>query len=597
MEYNLFLEQQEGQRWLLFASEPITFQLQKQTAGPNNNNMYLEAMETNYQGVLRLAYIPIDAGETLIQRLMAHSRIYPISGRVLTDYNIYPLDEKEIATVTFDYETAVLGNTNTNDMLLMLILPHHVEAIRNSFSSDTTALLSNLQFAGTYTCIKGNMTAIIGNSWSYKEILSTITLDNDRIITSSSVIRVLKKNLVNDVSIVLPTATDIYGFGKEIARMAQLAHIAYAVGDSASHKNAIRTIHDALVHHLFENNGSSNNKLQLVYDTDLGGIISLSGLEDSNADFGNGRYNDHHFHYGYIIYACTILGRYNSTFLHKYKNHVDSLVLDVGNPLATEAGSSTPFSLYPVARHKSFYGGHSWASGLFPQANGKSQESSSEAVNCYFAMNLWAQLKEDGQLHNFSRLLLAMELRSAKTYWHIYSTSPFAKLTPFSNENFMVGNLGGLDVTSSTWFGNKAIYVHLINILPITSITEELFNEGFVKSGQYASIASNNKNNDADTIEMAWRGFLVCNHAILDPTAAWLEATTKLISYELDASLSLSQVLYWIATRPNASHLEDIMLQTNSSDASCKGNPSCAKLGLEGNCCPSDSKIYLGCCY
>ena len=95
----------------------------------NNNNMYLEALETNYQGVLRLAYIPTDADETLIQRFMAHSRIYPISGKVLTEYNIYPLDEKEIATVTFDYETAILGNTNTNDMLLMLILPPHVEAI------------------------------------------------------------------------------------------------------------------------------------------------------------------------------------------------------------------------------------------------------------------------------------------------------------------------------------------------------------------------------------------------------------------------------------------------------------------------------------
>jgi endo-1,3(4)-beta-glucanase len=31
-----------------------------------------------------------------------------------------------------------------------------------------------------------------------------------------------------------------------------------------------------------------------------------------------------------------------------------------------------------------FFDGHSWASGLFVQNNGKSQESSSEAINAYY---------------------------------------------------------------------------------------------------------------------------------------------------------------------------------------------------------------------
>ena len=36
----------------------------------------------------------------------------------------------------------------------------------------------------------------------------------------------------------------------------------------------------------------------LVYDTSLGGILSKEGMKDPYSDFGNGRYNDHHFHYG-----------------------------------------------------------------------------------------------------------------------------------------------------------------------------------------------------------------------------------------------------------------------------------------------------------
>jgi hypothetical protein len=35
---------------------------------------------------------------------------------------------------------------------------------------------------------------------------------------------------------------------------------------------------------------------RLVYDAQLGGILSKVGTEDINADFGNARYNDHHFH-------------------------------------------------------------------------------------------------------------------------------------------------------------------------------------------------------------------------------------------------------------------------------------------------------------
>ena len=41
-----------------------------------------------------------------------------------------------------------------------------------------------------------------------------------------------------------------------------------------------------------------------------------------------------------------------------------------------------------LERHKSWFGGHSFASGLSPFANGKSQESSSEVVNCYYSVHL-----------------------------------------------------------------------------------------------------------------------------------------------------------------------------------------------------------------
>ena len=58
----------------------------------------------------------------------------------------------------------------------------------------------------------------------------------------------------------------------------------------------------------------------------------------------------------------------------------------VGSPSPLDDGPLAAF--FPVARHKDFYDGHSWASGLFPMANGKSQESVSEAVNAYYSVHL-----------------------------------------------------------------------------------------------------------------------------------------------------------------------------------------------------------------
>lgn len=125
---------------------------------------------------------------------------------------------------------------------------------------------------------------------------------------------------------------------------------------------------------------------------------------------------------------------------------------------------------------------------------------------------------------DFARLLLATEVTGAKTYWHmtppqdsINSTTSVgvggAGLVPLAYNpvfrgNYMVGNLGMTDVVSqlplffgtvpcakpndqtipvpldaenqtcTTWFGTENVYVHLINFMPVTAITAELFDKG-----------------------------------------------------------------------------------------------------------------------
>lgn len=370
---------------------------------------------------------------------------------------------------------------------------------------------------------------------------------------------------------------------------------------------------------------------------------------------------DHHFHYGYLMFASAVMGRLNATFVEEHGARVDALMHDVAyNPKIQDG------SFFPLARHMSWFDGHSFASGLFPFGNGKSQESSSEAVNCYYGAYLWSLVRSGSAdkphadispTTDFARLLLAMEVRGAKTYWHMVppstssqssssstagknsstttttTTAPDAFPTVYSPrfaKNYMVGNLGMLDAICSTWFGTENLYVHMINFLPVTPITRYLFNTEYVTK-EYANVISNYPN-----AEMAWRGYVVADHALVAPMSAYKEAQ-KLISGQLDSGISKTQILYFILTSPMGFDVSK--LGTSSSDstssssssnipgdamdgdgdnngvsqvsgsdtastsssageaANCANHPACATTALSGLCCPTAAGTDLFCCH
>jgi endo-1,3(4)-beta-glucanase len=71
----------------------------------------------------------------------------------------------------------------------------------------------------------------------------------------------------------------------------------------------------------------------------------------------------------------------------QYFERVLLLVRSIANP-------SHEDRFFPKWRHKDWYQGHSWASGIASPAylNGKNQESSSEAIAAYEAVALYGQV-------------------------------------------------------------------------------------------------------------------------------------------------------------------------------------------------------------
>ena len=334
-------------------------------------------------------------------------------------------------------------------------------------------------------------------------------------------------------------------------------------------------------------------------------------------------------------------------FVEHHGKKVDAIMYDVaypGNFASSRQRTHGPF--FPGARHKSWFDGHSFASGLFPEADGKSQESSSEAVNCYYAVYLWS-LARNGYLSSpaddtsvdtdFARLLLATEISGAKTYWQMLppdagsslsgnktamATSTGSSGSPqlpqqsvYSTQfakNYMVGNVGMLDVVCRTWFGSQLLYVHMINFLPVTTATGELFTKVYARR-EYQAVLKGLEAN------AAWVGYVIANLAISDPNLAWTQAL-NVSSPKLDPGLSKSQLLYWIAMRkgfllssasapspgPASVHVpssgsnsstaispSSAPVSSSSSSESCSSNSKCATLGLIGKCCPTPSGVFL----
>jgi len=573
----------EGLTWMIFASEPVTLEfdfLHKRT---------ITATE-KFNGILRMALLPpgFEGSTTGLKHLIDHANQYPTGAALSWDFP-ETNDPGEYGTVNFNFEVKNMRHESRKD-LLMLALPHHTEVLPSN------TLLSKGEFDITYKCIKGPMTPVIGSSWSYQEPLTNFTLEDSSSLNNidhmkEDVQEKIMKQIKFDVERLLPVGHEnVYGLGKQIARLAQLAHIAHMI--TTTHNTTYSDIadHAASVLNVYLTRYLRNEYYDyLLHDVDFGGLISINGIKNHEADFGNGWYNDHHFHYGYILYASGIMAKLNTTFAIEYGPTVDAIMNDVAH-MSNEDG-------FPLARHKSWFDSHSFASGLFPFGNGKSMESSSESINCYYGAFLWSYYRkgtDNSPLINYTRLLLAMEIRGVKTYWHMMppNQGDRKRVETFNADfsgNYMVGNLAMSDVVLGTWFGTEPLYVHMINFMPITSITRETFDHDYIE-GEFNHIIKP----IYDTVPMAWRGYTVCDKAMLDPTDAWTDAL-KLRSYELDSGLSLSQVLFFISTT-NGFVPPDPEKPKPSKNSVCSANPKCAAANLKGECCPTAAGLMLGCC-
>jgi endo-1,3(4)-beta-glucanase len=300
----------------------------------------------------------------------------------------YAVDDRD-ATTTLSYATEGSGDT------LIAALPHQ-------YASLTTPAAEACD-RGTYETVYGTMRLCAGSGLSWTAPLTepsgALALDG----VDDAVREKIRTQLALDVELPAELPDDTYFGGKALYRLANLMQVATQVGDDASADVARTRLVEALTDWTTADRCAAEDTRCFVYDPEAKGLVGKV------SSFGSDEFNDHHFHYGYFLYAAA-LAVADDPSLEKTLRPVMDLV-------AADLASDGDGSFFPDRRAFDAYAGHSWASGYVPFRDGNNQESSSEAVAAWNGLALWADVTENATLAEEARWMLANEAATAQAYW------------------------------------------------------------------------------------------------------------------------------------------------------------------------------------
>jgi endo-1,3(4)-beta-glucanase len=481
-----------GRTWVVYTSEDLDFTW---------NASGLSAQRA-FNGFVRVARAPLGTPTTVLDE---HASVVAMGADLGLRVNA------GVATVEFTFRTMGAGE------LLMMAMPHHLPRLRDRRE---TAL--------TYRTLRGEMRGVLGARWTQDYPLSPIRWDAPRPVNAAcrdALVAALERDRADDG----PWPDDPYFFGKRAARAARLALIAESLGNTSVAAELRARVASRLAPWL-----GGRNTNALVYDTTWGGLVTSRGIADQGADFGQGYYNDHHFHYGYFLYAAAVIARRDPAWAASHRAALIALVRDIANPSSADV-RFTPF------RNMDWYEGHSWASGLFAFGDGRNQESTSEAVNAWYGMSLLGEALAHRDIDPLGRVLSAVELAGAQAYWQVRADSAVYP-APFRDHG-VVGVLWSTKVDYATFFGGNDEYILGIQMLPFTPITEALLDRAWITDvlPQLDRVAA------GAMIAPSWRGFLRMARAVATPAGACADVNALAA---FDDGNSRTNALYWVATRP-----------------------------------------------
>ncbi|XP_041459073.1 uncharacterized protein LOC121410825 [Lytechinus variegatus] len=298
--------------------------------------------------------------------------------------------------------------TNPNLDLLTVVLPHQEPLLGDN--------LVETPFG-----YKG----YVGDNWVMEEDLPPASMEPNMDAVErikgqpdklQNVLQAIEKDTAQQTLELDCTTASIHSYeaGKSIGMVARLASISRAFGteDYIELDQSLRRCLDlwlGIVGGIAEDN-------VIRYDTVWGGLWMRGAGPDEElfpwTNYGFISYADHHYHFGYWLYAIAYYAKYYPVWAFKEDNYnrIMAMARDVGSP-----SKDDPY--FPTVRQKDWYTGSSWATGI--GGGTRQQEAIAEAINCYHALAALGLAMNDTNLQAIGQITTATEIRAAKTYWQV----------------------------------------------------------------------------------------------------------------------------------------------------------------------------------
>lgn len=383
-----------------------------------------------------------DSNQSTVQQFLEVAYAFPTDTKVDWQYDIQTSKVRTIFKVT---TTAKEG---TNQSTVMGLYPHQ-----------WSNLSVPLSVKHSYDSIRGQIKLVTGNQFAIEHTYHGFVPWWGG-LTTPSYIQNVKSVLVGDLAksgqLFNKMGRGTYSIGKGLGAVAQLMSVAEAEGRLETRDELL-----ALLKKRFESWFDGSRNTYFIEDQKLGTFIGVPQEYNSISEM-----NDHHFHYGYWIMGAAHIALRDPAWAspQQWGGMVNKLIADI----ATDERGRTD---YPFLRNFDIYEGHSWASGTaIPFDDGNNQESSSEAINAWAGLIIWAEATGNTRLRDLGVYLYTSEIASTQQYWF----DPEQKVFPADYGKPLAAQVFGGKYSYNTWWTQEPRQITGINMLPITTASTYL---------------------------------------------------------------------------------------------------------------------------
>lgn len=282
----------------------------------------------------------------------------------------------------------------------------------------------------------------------------------------------------------------------------------------------------------------------------------FGGLVGFRCGFGSHRFNDHHFHYGYYVYASGVLGNYDSEFLANYGEMAKLVAKEFANWDRSD-------KRFPFFRTFDIWEGHSWAGGGHDNSTvfGSNQESSSEAMMSWSGMIALGNTLNDSDLTAAGVFGYVMEAEATNEYWFDRYDTNFPD--SFGPKGKISTITWGNQLQYITYFGAEPILVHGIEYIPVLPSSYYLVRNFDAAQTEFNYMLSNSKSDlytrfkTRDSWEEQWANVVFRYASLFNPDwsldwyeSLWNSQDTKATNsweggvsyYQMHANKSLGRI-------------------------------------------------------